>query len=189
MLRGKRPHGGCCAHLYRAMRRKRLKETTAVLNLIDEDPSRGQVFWFLHREHDEIKARAQGKRIPWRSILATVQALGLTNADGNPVTTTKALMKTWSRVCDLKRRDAESKRQRAEARRRPTNEPPPVVHRTVALVPAPAPRPPLEPVAVQSVSRAVVEEQARLAAQRRPDLFPNGPDVSRYKILKGRRDV
>ena len=156
---------------------------------MERNPRRGQVYWFLRDEHDTILAKTQGRPIAWGPVLADIQRLGLKNANGQPVTSENTLRSTWARVRRDKRRDAEANRQRAEVRRRPTNEPPPVVHRTVALVPAPAPRPPLEPVAVQSVSRAVVEEQARLAAQRRPDLFPNGPDVSRYKILKGRRDV
>ena len=120
------------------MSKRRLKGATEVLKLIENDPSRGQVFWFLYRQHDEIRASAHGRRIPWRSILATVQALGLMNADGNPVTNTAALKLTWSRVRHLKRREAEAKQQRAAERRRPTNDPPPVVARTWTPAPAPA---------------------------------------------------
>lgn len=170
------------------MSKRRLKGATEVLKLIENDPSRGQVFWFLYRQHDEIRASAQGRRIPWRSILATVQALGLMNADGNPVTKTAALKLTWSRVCDLKRREAEVKPQRAAAQRRPTNDPPPVVARTMApALPRLSTNP--APLQIVPVPRAMIEEEARRAAERRPDLFPGGPDVMRYKLLKGRRGV
>ena len=108
------------------MSKRHLKGTAEVLDVIRHDPSRGQAFWFLHANHDEILAQSQVGRIPWRAVLEKLQALGLTNAYGNPLTSVEALKRTWRRVCDLKRREAEAKRQRAAERRRPTNDPPPL---------------------------------------------------------------
>ena len=108
------------------MSKRRLNGAAEVLDVIRHDPSRGKAFWFLHANHDEILAHSQFGRIPWRAVLAKLQALGLTNGDGNPATSTQALRSTWNRVCELKRREAEAKRQRAAARTRPSNDPPPL---------------------------------------------------------------
>jgi hypothetical protein len=167
------------------MRRGRLKGAARVVGHVDEDPTRGGVFWFLFREHDAILERAQGKRISWQTLLADIQGMDLKNADGRRLDNVETLKSTWKRVCVLKRRQAEAKQQRAVDNRRPTNEPPPVVARTVAP-PAVAPRPSSDPVpfVIKTVPRHVIEEEARLAAERRPDLFPRGPDITRYQILK-----
>jgi hypothetical protein len=145
-------------------------------------------------------------------VLADIRRLGLKNGDGQPVTNEGSLRSTWSRVRRDKRREAEEKQRRAAERRKVTNDPPPVVSRTVVPVLA---RPQTElrtaaeqnewlmaeimqrsgkgrpptPLQFDPVPREVIEEKARKAAERRPDLFPNGPDVTRYKLLKGRRDV
>lgn len=108
------------------MSKRHLKGTAAVLDVIRHNPSRGQAFWFLHANHDEILAQSQVGHIPWRAVSAKLRALGLTDGNGNPVTTTKTLRKTWGRVRDLKRRETEAKRQRAAVRKRPTNDPPPL---------------------------------------------------------------
>jgi hypothetical protein len=118
------------------MRKKRQPGASEVLDLVDQDPSRGKVFWFLHAEHDGILARAQGKRIPWKALLAKVQALGLTNADGEPMEKVDSLRKTWMRVCALKQRQAEAKQQKAATSRRPTNDPPPLARPLPFTMPA-----------------------------------------------------
>jgi len=160
----------------------------AVIARIWRNPIRGRLYWFLWDEHDTILNRTQGRPIAWTAILKDVQALGLTNANAQPVTNADSLRKTWARVRADKRREAEAQQQRVAQRRRPTNDPPPVVVRTVA---PPQPRPSANPAPLQIVPlpRAVIEQEARRAADRRPDLFPDGPDVTRYKLLKGRRDV
>jgi hypothetical protein len=174
------------------MRKGRLKGAARVVEHVGEDPTRGDVFWFLFREHDAILERAQGKRISWLTLLADIRALGLKNADGKLLDSVDTLKSTFRRVCLFKRREAEAKQQRAAERRRPTNDPPPVVARTVAPTPAPAPvpapthQPPSGsvPFQIKIVPREVIEEEARQAYERRPDLFPHGPDILRYKILK-----
>jgi hypothetical protein len=172
------------------MPRRRIKGAAAVVERMARDPKRGDVYWFLWDEHDAILAQTQGKPIPWKAILKDIQALGLTNGNGQPVTNEEALGRTWRRVCADKRREAEAKQQRAAERRRPTNDPPPVVARTVAPAPAPVPAPAHQPPAgpvpfqIKIVPREVIEEEARQAYERRPDLFPHGPDILRYKILK-----
>jgi len=170
------------------MPKQRIKGAAAVIERMWRNPTRGRVYWFLWDEHDTILDRTQGRPIAWKAILKDIQALGLTNASGHPVTNKESLRKTWARVRAGKRREAEAKQQRAAERRRPTNDPPPVIAWTVAPTP---PRPSASPAPLQivPVPRAVIEEEARPAAARRPDLFPNGPDVTRYKLLKGRRDV
>jgi hypothetical protein len=159
-----------------------------VIERMARNPTRGQVYWFLWDAHDTILVRTQGRPIAWKAILKDIQALGLTNAHAQLVTNADSLRKTWARVRADKRREAEATQQRAAQRRRPMNEPPLVVVRTVA---PPQPRPSVNPAPLQIVPlpRTVIEEEARRAAARRPDLFPNGPDVTRYKLLKGRRDV
>lgn len=171
------------------MPRQRTKGAAAVVERMARDPKRGDIYWFLWDQHDTILARTQGKPIGWKAILKDIRALGLTNGNGQPVTNEEALGRTWRRVCADKRREAEAKRHRAAERRQPTNDPPPVVSRTVAPVLAPRLSANPAPLQIVPVPRAVIEEEARRAAERRPDLFPNGPDVTRYKILKGRRDV
>lgn len=108
------------------MRRGRLKGTAAILDLIERDPSRGKAFWWLYSEYDQVIVRAKGNRIRWKYVLAEVRRLGLTNANGQPVSSADALKKTFGRVAALKRREAEAKQQRAVERRRPTNDPPPL---------------------------------------------------------------
>ena len=172
------------------MPRQRTKGAAAVIDRMERNPKKGTVYWFLWDEHDTILARTQGRPIGWKAILKDIQALGLTNGNGQPVTNEDSLRKAWARVRADKRREAEAKQQRAAERRRPTNDPPPVVTRTVAPVPAPAPAPVYQPPSgsapfrIKTVPRAVIEEEARRAYERRPDLFPDGPDILRYKILK-----
>lgn len=165
------------------MARPRVKGAAQVIRSMERNPHRGQVYWFLWDEHDAILARTQGRPIAWKAVLVDVRTLGLTNANGQPVTNENTLRSTWARVRRDKRREAEAKQQRAVGWRRPTNDPPPVVARTVVSAP---PRPSSGPVQFQikTVPPEVIEEEARQAAERRPDLFPNGPDTLRYQILK-----
>jgi hypothetical protein len=114
------------------MPKQRIKGAAAVIERIWRNPTRGRVYWFLWDEHDTILNRTQGRPIAWKAIRNDIQALGLTNANGQPVTNADSLRKTWARVRADKRREAEAKQQQAAAQRRPTNEPPPVVARTVA---------------------------------------------------------
>ena len=85
------------------------KGSAAVLARITRDPARGEVFWWLYDHHDEIKVRTLGTRISWRTFLADLTALGLTNARGQPVRRTMALKLTYHRVRQLKRREAEAR--------------------------------------------------------------------------------
>lgn len=160
----------------------------AVIARMTRNPTRGRLYWFLWDQHDTILDQTQGRPIAWTAILNDLQAVGLTNANGQLVTNANSLRKTWARVRADKRREAEATQRRAAEQHRPTNDPPPVVVRTVA---PPQPRPSVNPAPFQIVPlpHAVIEQEARRAADRRPDLFPNGPDVTRYKLLKGRRDV
>lgn len=170
------------------MSKQTTKGAAAVIERMGRNPTRGRVYWFLWDEHATILDRTQGRPIAWKAILNDIQAMGLTNANGQPVTNADSLRKTWRRVRADKHREAKAKQQRAAARRRPTNEPPPVVVRT--MDPAqPRPSASLAPLQIVPAPRTVIEQEARRAAERRPGLFPNGPDVTRYKLLKGRRDV
>jgi hypothetical protein len=85
------------------------KESAAVLARITRHPARGDVFWWLYDHYDEIKVRTLGTKISWLTLLADLTALGLTNAHGQPVRTTKALRNTYHRVGQLKRREAEAR--------------------------------------------------------------------------------
>jgi len=117
------------------MRKKRLKGAAEAITEVGRDPTRGEVFWFLYDEHDAIRGHTRGKRISWRTMLQKVQALGLTNADGKPVSKEKALKLTFARVCALKRLEADARQKRSAERKPPvTNSPPPEVK------PAPAVR-------------------------------------------------
>ncbi len=109
------------------MSRRRLKGTARVVAHVEEDPSRGQVFWFLFREHDAIMDRIQGKRMSWITLLADIKAMALKNADGRPLDNLETLKSTFKRVRAFKRKLDQAKQQRAAERRRPTNDPPPMV--------------------------------------------------------------
>jgi hypothetical protein len=85
------------------------KGSAAVLARITRHPARGDVFWWLYDHYDEIKVRTLGTRISWRTLLADLTALGLTNAHGQPVRRTEALKLTYHRVSQLKRREAEAR--------------------------------------------------------------------------------
>jgi hypothetical protein len=93
----------------RAMSNIGRKASAAVLARITRHPARGEVFWWLYDHHDEIKVRTLGTRISWRTVLADLTALGLTNARGQPVRRTEALKLTYHRVRQLKRREAEAR--------------------------------------------------------------------------------
>jgi hypothetical protein len=83
------------------------KGSAAVLTRIARDPARGEVFWRLY--HAAIEVGSLGTRISWRNLLTDLTARGLTNADGQPVRTTRALRNTYNRVGHLKRREAEAR--------------------------------------------------------------------------------
>jgi hypothetical protein len=85
------------------------KGSAAVLARITRHPARGEAFWWLYDRHDEIKVRTLGTRISWRTLLTDLTALGLNNAHGRPVQTTKVLRNTSNRVGHLKRREAEAR--------------------------------------------------------------------------------
>jgi hypothetical protein len=85
------------------------KGSAAVLARITRHPARGEAFWWLYDHHDEIKVRTLGTRISWRTLLTDLTALGLNNAHGRPVQTTRALRLTYHRVRQLKRREAEAR--------------------------------------------------------------------------------
>ncbi|MGD0105979.1 MAG: hypothetical protein ABSC06_18350 [Rhodopila sp.] len=106
------------------------------MDRVERDPARGQLFWWLYDEHDTILAKSRGKKIPWKTLLADVQLLGLTNADGRPIKDEEALRKTFGRVRALKRREAELKQQKPAEPTRPTNSPPPVAVRPWNPAPA-----------------------------------------------------
>ena len=108
------------------MAKPRLKGAARVVRCMERNPYKGQVYWFLWDEHDTILDRTQGRPIAWAPVLATVQALSLTNANGRPVTKEETLRKTWARVRADKRREIVAKQQQALERHRPTNDPPPV---------------------------------------------------------------
>jgi len=173
------------AEVVESVQKRRLPGAVAVLDRLEHNPSHGEVYWFLWDQYDAIVERTRGRRMPWKTLLDEIQKLGLTNGSGKPLDNIRTLQSTWAAVQRDKRRQAEAKQQRATENRRPTNEPPPVVARTVAP-PAVAPRPSSGPVpfVIKTVPRHVIEEEARRAAERRPDLFPHGPDITRYKILK-----
>ena len=101
-----------------------------MLDRLAQDPSHGEVYWFLWGQYDAVVERTRGRRMPWKTLLAEIQKLGLANAAGHPLDNIRTLESTWVAVQRDKRREAEAKQQRATERRRPTNDPPPVVART-----------------------------------------------------------
>lgn len=109
------------------MRRKIPSEAARALDRIDQDPGKGTLFWWLSEFHDPIIERTRGKRIPWRTMLVDVQALGLTNAPGNPVENDDVLRATFRRVRALKQREVSANEKSTPRHRsRPTNTPPPL---------------------------------------------------------------
>jgi hypothetical protein len=93
--------------------------------------------------------------------LKEIQSLGLKNADGRPVTKEDSVRKTWMRVCADKKREAEAKQQRAVENRRPTNDPPPVVARTVV----PTLKPPLVVPETGTRTRTAKEQNEWILAE------------------------
>ena len=77
----------------------------------------------------KILKRSEGQRISWETMLNDVQALGLTNSEGNPIENIGSLKKTFQRVRAFKLKQAEAKRLKAAGQpKRPTNTPPRIVH-------------------------------------------------------------
>jgi hypothetical protein len=109
------------------MSKRRHAQAAEVVREITHDPARGDIFWFLYREFEVIRAESEVRRISWKAMAAKVARLGLEDGAGNVGTGPRALRKTFDRVCDLKRREAAAKQKNAAVLRRPTSSPPPAV--------------------------------------------------------------
>ncbi len=111
------------------------------LNVVEHDPARGPLFWWLYDNHANMLRLAAGRRINWTELCPRLTKLGLTDQTGKPMTTQTA-RKTWARVCQMKVWMQETRgRQRRARGREPerganADRPPPVVT-------TPAPRPPV----------------------------------------------
>ncbi len=111
------------------------------LNVVERDPARGPLFWWLYDNHADMLRRAAGQRINWTELCPRLTKLGLTDQAGKPMTTQTA-RKTWARVCQMKVRTQETRDRQRSARGRQSergkdaDRPPPVLA-------APAPRPPV----------------------------------------------
>lgn len=137
------------------MARKRLKGSAEAIAKLARDPRRGELCLWLYDEHDAIVERTFGKRMPWKTLLDQVQALGLTTASGNPVESIETLRSAWKRVQVAKRREAEARQQKAAQRRPPvTNRPPPMVPASNRLTkPQPVPDG-MDPLEVEILRRS-----------------------------------
>ncbi len=75
---------------------------------ISRDPVRGEIFWWLYDNYDQIEAGSVGRRLSWKRMVARVTDLGLKDGAGNTTPKPRALRRTFDRVCKLRRREAEA---------------------------------------------------------------------------------
>ncbi|MCW2318581.1 hypothetical protein M2322_004150 [Rhodoblastus acidophilus] len=70
-----------------------------VLRLIARPKRRSPLFWWLFEHYDELRAAQAtgGLGIPWSQLVGKFAAMGLTAANGKPLTPNTA-RKTWQRV-------------------------------------------------------------------------------------------
>jgi hypothetical protein len=132
-----------------------MKGAAQVVERQHRDPTRGEVYWFLWDEHDSIMKRTAGRRMSWKTMLADIQALGLTNGAGRPLDSVETLRSTFATVRRDKKRETEVKQQKAAASRRVTNTPPPMVSLGTG-----SPIRPLTPLASETGTRTPEEQIA-----------------------------
>lgn len=148
------------------MKKKSDASVSEALNVVERDPARGPLFWWLYDNHADMLRRAAGQRINWTELCPRLTKLGLTDQTGKPMTTQTA-RKTWARVCQMRVRMQETRDRQRRARGRESergkdaDRPPPVVATPAPKPPDPHyPPPPTTP-------------PAQSAMHSRPDAPPN----------------
>jgi hypothetical protein len=110
------------------MRRKRDVRSIDAIAALGRDPRRGKAFWWLYDSYAEIRRLTAGKRIPWQELEKKCAELGLENGVGE-LPSAENLRHAFSRVQQLKTREARAADQRASNRKPvPKHGPPPVAH-------------------------------------------------------------
>lgn len=141
----------------------------AVLGDIKRPPDRSALFYWLVDHHDELATASRARPMPWGSLCARFQSLGLTNRDGNPVTEETA-RKTWrrARAFVARQQTAETALREAEAYGRATGSPSPVRHPSRVAVhwqPTPASQVPAHAAPPQPLPAAAQTERPGLLAR------------------------
>ena len=102
------------------MGRKRDAATLEVKAALERDPAKGELFWWLYDNYAWIKRiNNRHKRVNWRELEKRCVQLQLTDRRGNPAPTQKTVRKTFGRVEDIKRCEAELSAQRRRTRPKP----------------------------------------------------------------------
>lgn len=81
------------------MRTKRAG-VNAVLTQIEQSADRSTLFYWMVEHHDEMLAKAKGRKLRWVELCVSFKALGLTNQQGEPATE-PAARQTWYRARKL----------------------------------------------------------------------------------------
>lgn len=142
------------------------------LDVVERDPARGPLFWWLYDNHADMLRRAAGQRINWTELCPKLTKLGLTDQTGKPMTTQTA-RKTWARVCRMKVQMQEARDQQRRARGREpergkdADRPPPVVATPAPRPPVPSyppPSPPMQGMVDRRPHSELSEEERRARA-------------------------
>jgi hypothetical protein len=70
------------------------RDTKAIMNSVQRNRLRSNLFRWMVRHHDSIHERWNGERIDWRTFSAELAELGLTDTKGKPATEGNA-RETW----------------------------------------------------------------------------------------------
>ncbi len=72
----------------------------AVLTQIEQSADRSSLFYWMVEHHDEMLAKAKGRKLRWIELCVTFKTLGLTNQQGEPANE-RAARQTWYRARKL----------------------------------------------------------------------------------------
>jgi hypothetical protein len=113
------------------------RDTKAIMNSVQRNRLRSNLFRWMVRHHDSIIERWNGERIDWRTFCAELAALGLTDTRGKPATEGNA-RETWRQA-----RKAVAKARATAAAKAVTKPPRPVYPSRIAKYARPENAPPL----------------------------------------------
>ena len=69
----------------------------AILTQIAQSADRSSLFYWMVEHHDDLLAKANGRRLRWVELCISFRTLGLTNQQGEPATE-QAARQTWYRA-------------------------------------------------------------------------------------------
>ncbi len=69
----------------------------AVLNQIEQSADRSTLFYWMSEHHDDLIAKAKGRKLRWVELCVTFAGLGLTNQHGE-IATERTARETWYKV-------------------------------------------------------------------------------------------